>query len=84
MQAEEMMRKNPSIILNIVLKSNDTKDKTFNKPTSTEIAVLMVDNADKSKLTKRDVLVTQRTTDDQIYPHQFINENISIDSIEHK
>ena len=37
-QAGEILRNEPSTALNIVLKSNKTKDKTLNLPTSSEIA----------------------------------------------
>lgn len=74
-QAGELIRKDPSISLNIVLKSNTSKDKTFNKPTSNEIAVLMI-NGDESGINKRDVIVTKKTGVEQ-YPHMFISENLA-------
>ena len=42
MHAGELLRSQPSIGLNIVIKDNHTKDKTLNKPTSDEIAVLLL------------------------------------------
>jgi hypothetical protein len=74
-QAGEMLRKDPSLELNIVLKNNTSKDKTLNKPTSDEIAVLMVED-NLEGISKRDVVVTRKASDNQ-YPHMFINENMS-------
>ena len=56
MQACEHLRKSPGDALNIVLKANNSKDKTKNTPTSNLIAVLMVNN-DQFELNKRDVIV---------------------------
>ena len=42
-QVGEMLRIDPSQELNIILKNITTKDKTLNKPTANEIAVLMIE-----------------------------------------
>jgi len=75
-QAGEILRKEPSKSLNIVLKSNTTKDKTLNLPTSSEIAVLMINSEDSDTISKRDVIVNKRNDTDK-YPLMFLNENIS-------
>ena len=74
-QAGELLRQQPSIALNIILKSNKTKDKTLNAPTSNEIAVLMINNDDENHATKRDIIVKQKT--EGPYDTVFLNENVS-------
>ena len=74
MQAGEIWRETPSREVNIVLKDNHSFDKTYNKPTSDEIAVLMVDD-DQTTLNQRDVVVTKR-----IIENQFHFQNLSSSS----
>jgi hypothetical protein len=76
MQAGELWRKDPAKELNIVLRDNFSKDKTFNKPVSNEIAVLMVID-ELTTINKRDVVITKRTADDQ-HQNIFINENLAV------
>ena len=57
MQAGEILRENEGINLNIVLKANETKDKTKNTPTSNEIAALIFDG-DQTDYSNRDVVVS--------------------------
>lgn len=70
-QAGELLRNTPSLPLKIILKSNTTKDKTFNKPTSSEIAVLMINTEESDQISKRDVIVNKKNKE------MFLNENIS-------
>ena len=72
-QAGLKLRADPSMELNIVLKSKQAV-KNFNLPTADEIAVLMVEN--DHNVSHRDVIVSKITTSDS-YPHQFISENLS-------
>jgi hypothetical protein len=74
MHAGETLRKEPSKEFNIVLKSNVKKDRTKNKPTSNEIAVLMVEN-DQGNISKRDVIIKKRNAQNE-YHLQYINENL--------
>jgi hypothetical protein len=74
-QAGELLREKPSIALNIIIKSNKTKDKTLNAPTSNEIAVLMVNSEEENQSTSRDVVVKLKT--ESQYDTVFLNENVS-------
>ena len=76
MQAGEILRENEGINLNIVLKANETKDKTKNTPTSNEIAALIFDG-DQTDYSNRDVVVSKRISEGN-YPHDFIKENLSM------
>ena len=62
--------------MNIVLKANETKDKTKNTPTSNEIAALIFDG-DQTDYSNRDVVVSKRISEGN-YPHDFIKENLSM------
>ena len=73
-QAGIKLRENPSMELNIVLKSKKV-DRTFNKPSSDEIAVLMIDD-DQATISTRDIIVKKKNASED-YPLQFINENTS-------
>jgi ABC-type dipeptide/oligopeptide/nickel transport system ATPase component len=75
-QAGKTMQKDPSASLNIVLKSNTSKDKTKNLPTANEVAVLIVDNGE-TKFSKRDVVVSKLNPQND-YPLKFVNENLSM------
>lgn len=75
-QAGKMLKADSSSELNIVLKSNNTKDKTKNNPTANEIAALIVDNPN-SNYTKRDIVIKKNVSGDE-YALQFIKETSSM------
>ena len=72
MQTGKLINKDQSNEYNIVLKSNVSYDRTKNKPTSSEIVVLMVEN-DSTKTSKRNVIVRPKNDQNQI---KFVNENL--------
>jgi hypothetical protein len=74
MHAGELLRQDKGKEVNIVLKTNLSKDKTKNTPTTNEVAALIVDN-DQTKFNSRDVIVKQRNQEGE-YPLKFINENL--------
>jgi hypothetical protein len=76
MQAGKLINNSPETQYNIVLKADVRTDRTKNKPTSNEIAVLMVDD-DQTTVNKRDVIVRPKN-DSNGHPFKFINENLSM------
>jgi hypothetical protein len=76
MQAGKLVNSSPDTQYNIVLKADVRTDRTKNKPTSNEIAVLMVED-DQTTVNKRDVIVRPRNSSNE-QPFKFINENISM------
>jgi hypothetical protein len=74
MQAGETLRNDKSLPFNIVIKADVRNDRTKNKPTCNEIAVLMVED-DQQNINKRDI-VLHRKNGDQDKQFQFINENV--------
>ena len=57
-----MLRDEPSLQLNIVLKSNYDVDKRFNLPTTDEIAVLMIENDSTNIIKNRDIVLRKKST----------------------
>jgi hypothetical protein len=76
MQAGKMIQNSPDTQYNIVIKANVTNDRTKNKPSSDEIAVLMVED-DNTNINKRDIVVKARNSNER-HPFTFINENLSM------
>jgi hypothetical protein len=76
MQAGKLIKNTPDTQLNILLKSDVRVDRTKNKPTCNEIAVLMVDD-DQATTNKRDVIIRAKAPNSQ-QPFQFINQNLSM------
>ena len=79
-QAGRMLKQNNSMELNIVLKNNTSKDKTKNKPTTNEIAALIVNNLD-SQYKSRDIIIkknTNQSSQANEHPFQFIKETTSV------
>ena len=72
-QAGERLRNDPSSELNIVIKANDKTDRTKNKPSVDEIAVLMVD--DDQTIDKRDIIVNKRN-DESNSQLIYVNESL--------
>ena len=75
-QAGKLVEKNPESQLNIVIKADVRTDRTKNKPTCNEIAVLMVED-DQATTGKRDVIIRAKSADAR-YPFQFINDSLSM------
>jgi hypothetical protein len=59
MQVGELLRNEPGKELNIVLKANDKYDRTKNKPTFDEIAVIINEN-EEATVNSRDIVVRKR------------------------
>ena len=60
MQAGEALRHESSVPFNIVIKADVRTDRTKNKPTCNEIAVLMVED-DQQNVIKRDIVLQRKT-----------------------
>ena len=73
-QAGERLRIEPSTKLDIVIKANVKNDRTKNKPSVDEIAVLMID--DDQTIDKRDIVVTKKMTN--LMHHSFSSMKIFI------
>ena len=72
MQVGKTISKDSTEEYNIVLKSNVSYDRTRNKPSSNEIAALIVNN-DQTTTNKRDTIIRPRNENDQL---MFVNENL--------